>query len=118
MDDLCTFANLELITGGDPALDIDVLETFLTTSRDYIVALQVAHRENNNDAWQSHAHAMKGSCYNIGADSLAEICQTAQSHLNAPYDVRADILQKIENEFAVVERAAFHHIHKKKQPSS
>lgn len=110
-----TFKNLELITGGDPALDIDLLETFLTTSREYIAGMHAAHLENDDDDWQRQAHELKGSCFNIGADSLGEICENAQSHMGAPAAVRLEILQKIKKEFAGLEQAIFHLIDQKKR---
>ena len=110
-----TFKNLELITGGDPALDIDVLETFLTTSREYIAAMHTAHRENEHDVWQEQAHALKGGSFNIGADGLGTICADAQVQTDVPDIVRAEILQKIENEFAELEQAIIQLIDEKKR---
>ena len=108
-----TFKNLELITGGNPALDIDLLETFLTTSRDYIAAMHAAHRTNDHEDWQGQAHALKGSCFNIGADYLGEICETTQFQGEIAGALRSEILQKIENEFANLEQAIFQIIKEK-----
>ena len=110
-----TFENLTLIAGGNPELEIDLLETFLTVSREYIAGMQAAARANDSGAWQHQAHALKGSCLNIGADGLGDICQGASPNRMCQGHRARKILQKIESEFAGLEQAILHFIDEKRR---
>ncbi len=96
-----SFANLELITGGDPVLDIELLVSFLVTSREYVTNMAHAHKSDDADMWNREAHALKGGAFNLGADELGEMCQAAQSEAKSPR--RGEILEKIQKEFARLE---------------
>ena len=106
--------SLELITGGDPALDVELLEAFLLTSHDYIANLRAADKANDFESWQGDAHSMKGGCFNIGIDDLGEMCRTAESQAESPSAKRQEILQNIEKEFARVEAIVLAMIKEKK----
>lgn len=94
-----SFENLTLITGGDPALEVDLLETFLLTSREYIDRLHIANDTNDPEEWKKEAHGLKGGCYNLGADDLGKICEQAQKVAQESTAARGQVLQSIENEF-------------------
>ena len=97
--------NLAIITGGDPALDCDLLETFVLSSRDYLKTLQEAQAANNADLWQRTAHALKGGCFNLGINDLGALADMAQKQAQAAPPARAQILQSLNDAFAKLEPA-------------
>src|SRR5262245_56591445 len=103
MDKKCSFDNMRFITGGDPVLEIDLLETFLTTSREYIAKLHAANESDDVPAWSREAHGMKGGCFNIGAEYLGEMCLVAQRQAQESRTIRTRNLQAIQDEFARLE---------------
>ena len=109
-----TFDNLKLITGGDPKLDIEILNTFLTTSRQYIDDMRLADEANDSQAWIHESHALKGACFSIGVEKLGQMCQDAQSLGEASSTLRLEALRGIENEFTIVEKMIFDMIKEKK----
>lgn len=51
-----------------------LIETFLSDSEDRIRQLQRALADTDADSVRRQAHSFKGSCNNIGAERLAELC--------------------------------------------
>lgn len=66
-------AHLERYTGGDVALNREVLELFCGQAQDLITGLQRADREGDVQSWRAHAHALKGGARGIGAFHLGEL---------------------------------------------
>ncbi len=98
------FDNLKLITEGDPALELDLLETFLMTTRSYLDRLCSAHKANDRESWKHELHGMKGGCLNLGVYKLGEMCQAAQQYPPETEAGRSQALQSIQNEFARMEQ--------------
>ncbi|MCK2149990.1 MULTISPECIES: Hpt domain-containing protein [Marinobacter] len=81
--------------------EFDVLmRTFLYDSRERIASLKQAVSEQDAEALAHAAHSFKGSCINIGAPLLGELCRTAE---NAGKEQRLEkvpaIIDAIEEEF-------------------
>jgi len=56
-----------------------LIQTYLADSRDRIRSLREALKAGNADAFTKTAHSLKGSCINIGAPRLGELCQKAEA---------------------------------------
>jgi len=60
--------------------EFDVLiHTFLTDSRERIESLKLANSHQDADALAHTAHSFKGSCINIGAPHLGELCREVEA---------------------------------------
>lgn len=60
--------------------EFDVLmRTFLYDSRERIASLKQAVSDQDTEASVHAAHSFKGSCINIGAPRLGELCRAAES---------------------------------------
>lgn len=83
-----------------------LIETYLADSRERIRSLRHAFSAGDADAFARTAHSFKGSCINIGAPRLGELClqaETAGKESNLE-EVPA-LLDAIDREFQqVIER--------------
>ncbi|MBW4933710.1 Hpt domain-containing protein [Marinobacter sp. F4206] len=77
-----------------------LIHTFLNDSRERIAGLKQAVNGQDADALAHMAHSFKGSCINIGAPQLGELCRVAE---NAGKEQRLDdapaTVDAIESEF-------------------
>ena len=55
-----------------------LIETYLKDSRERIGSLREAMTSGDADAFAKAAHSFKGSCINIGAPHLGELCMKAE----------------------------------------
>lgn len=55
-----------------------LIQTYLADSRDRIRSLREALAAEDGDAFTKTAHSFKGSCINIGAPRLGELCLKAE----------------------------------------
>lgn len=81
--------------------EFDVLiHTFLTDSRERIESLKQALGQQDADALAHTAHSFKGSCINIGAPQLGELCREVESAgKNHELERAPAIIGAIESEF-------------------
>ncbi len=56
-----------------------LIHTFLTDSRERVAALKMALADQDPEALAQTAHSFKGSCINIGAPYLGELCREAET---------------------------------------
>ncbi|WP_111640541.1 Hpt domain-containing protein [Marinimicrobium alkaliphilum] len=87
---------LEEVMEGEFATLID---TFIRDSAERIAALQKALASRDAEAVRRAAHSFKGSCRNLGAIRLADLCQgmehqSAQGQLNGQENTLVDIQQE------------------------
>lgn len=84
--------------------EFDVLiQTYIIDSRDRIANLNAALAAGDADAFAKTAHSLKGSCINIGAPRLGELCQKAeQAGKASDLSSAAGLVKSIEGEFATV----------------
>ncbi|MFN2359506.1 MAG: Hpt domain-containing protein [Marinobacter sp.] len=85
--------------------EFDILiNTYINDSSDRIAHLRSALEQEDADRFSKSAHSFKGSCINIGAPKLGELCSEAEK---AGRDKRlgeaAAMVDAIENEFRQVE---------------
>ncbi|SFB01583.1 HPt (histidine-containing phosphotransfer) domain-containing protein [Azotobacter beijerinckii] len=80
-----------------------LLDTFLSDSEDRLQALRQAHEVRDAEALRRAAHSFKGSCGNLGATLLAELCrqleESARAGDLAPLPA---LLEQAEREFAII----------------
>jgi HPt (histidine-containing phosphotransfer) domain-containing protein len=80
-----------------------LIQTYLADSRDRIQALREALRADDSDAFAKTAHSFKGSCINIGAPRLGEICLKAEmAGKESRLEDAPGLLDDIDREFAQV----------------
>jgi len=80
-----------------------LIQTYLADSRDRIRSLREAQQAGNADAFTKTAHSFKGSCINIGAPRLGELCLKAEMAGKESRMVEATaLLDAIESEFQQV----------------
>lgn len=80
-----------------------LIQTYLADSRDRIRALREALKAEDSDTFAKTAHSFKGSCINIGAPRLGEICLKAEmAGKESRLGDAPDLLNDIDQEFAQV----------------
>lgn len=72
--DETTLDGLRELADGDPSFLIEVIQQFLHDGPGHMTAIQQAVSDGNADALMKAAHGFKGSCRNMGALSLGELC--------------------------------------------
>ena len=78
--DLEAVATLKEIMGDDFGL---LIETFVNDGTERLAALALELDQGNADAVRRSGHSLKGSCSNIGALRLAELCLLLETQGNA-----------------------------------
>jgi HPt (histidine-containing phosphotransfer) domain-containing protein len=96
--------SLREITGGAAALESELFQVFLHSSRECLATLRVARQTGDEETWKRQAHAFKGICFGLGAMQLGDLCKQAQDHHTASPADKLHLLTAIEEEFAQVER--------------
>lgn len=66
-------AHFAHMTGGDAALQAEVLALFRAQAPSWIVGL-----DPRNEAWRAVVHTLKGSARGVGFGALAEACEAAE----------------------------------------
>ena len=84
--------------------EFDVLiDTYLNDSRERIASLRLAIGEKDPQAFARTAHSFKGSCFNIGAPHLGELCLAAeQAGKEERMDEAPAMVDAVEDEFRTV----------------
>ena len=98
-EDVVDLTNLRLVTDGDPDLERELFDEFITSSVDLVTELE-AHcaGENSNEDWRKSAHALKGIAANLGASHLAEISKQGQEGAEKDLEWKVDLLGQIKQE--------------------
>ncbi|MGE6662162.1 Hpt domain-containing protein [Pseudomonas sp. NPDC077408] len=80
-----------------------LLDTFLVDSEERLRLLQAACRSGEAESLRQAAHSFKGSCSNMGAALLAELCrEMEESARRDQLDEAPVLIERIEREFAIV----------------
>lgn len=80
-----------------------LLDTFLTDSEERLLLLQSACRNGRGEDLRQAAHSFKGSCSNMGATLLAELCRELEEAARLEQlDEAPEWIERIEREFAIV----------------
>ncbi len=98
--DSCVLATLQDVMEAEyPAL----LDTFLADSEERLHLLQNACRSDRAEDLRQAAHSFKGSCSNMGAALLAELCRDLEEAARLEQlDEAPELIERIEREFAIV----------------
>lgn len=73
-----TLDGLRELGDGDPSFLIEVIRQFLHDAPDHMAAIQQAVTDMNAEALMKAAHGFKGSCRNMGALPLGELCYSLE----------------------------------------
>jgi len=83
--------NLREFTGGDKAVEAEILSIFIDNLNIDKAELIDAHSNKNYSKWNDVVHKIYGACAHIGADQLSEICNFAQDENSQ------DLIETIDN---------------------
>lgn len=106
LDDAVLDGLRELDRGGDGTFFRRVVEAYLADAPSRLGDLRRGVSEKDPARTARAAHALKGSCRNIGAKRLAALCETLE-RLGGKEGLHSagEILRQVEREFALVELA-------------
>jgi len=94
--------NLREMTDGDSEMEKELFEEFFLSSDACIAGLDANTAGGENEAWRKHAHALKGTALNLGAESLSAVCKHAQESHGASAEEKHAMLASIKAEYARV----------------
>ena len=97
-----TLDNLREMTGGDPSLEKELFEVYLSSSEECLKGLKLNNAPGKDEEWRTQAHAWKGMSLNLGAETLGKLCAEAQMNHLAPTEQKTAMLNAIEEEYARV----------------
>ena len=104
--DAATLDRLRDLGGDDPSFFIEVIQQFIHDGPGHVAAIQQAVAEANAEALMKAAHAFKGSCRNMGALPLAELCFTLEQKGRAGETENVKgVLTALDNEYERVQAA-------------
>lgn len=95
------YDHLRQYTGGDQALEAEVLGLFLETGRG---ALAEMRGSLDGPGWKPAAHRLKGAALAVGAWSLAELARRAEEAELTTAE-RADLLSDLETGLSAIQAA-------------
>lgn len=81
---------------------LELVNRFLSDGQDRIEKITAAIKANDSESLYIQAHGLKGSSRNMGADTLADICDQLESMgQSCDIDSPRTIVATLETEFAV-----------------
>lgn len=83
-------ARLDEVTGGDREFTLELVDLFLSDTRETLDRLAEAVAGRQRDALRREAHKMKGSAGNIGATRLAQFARELEQGATADLPDRLD----------------------------
>lgn len=90
MDRPLDLEHLRKFTGGDGALERDILNSFLTTARDFLATMG-----DSREAWRLATHSLKGSALGIGAAEIGGLARAAEGIDPADAAARAEAVAEL-----------------------
>jgi len=104
--DAATLDGLKELGGDDPSFLIEVIQQFLQDGPAHVAAIRQALLDVDANALMKSAHCFKGSCRNIGALPLGELCCTLEEKGRAgEVPMLEDVFTEIEHEYSRVQSA-------------
>jgi HPt (histidine-containing phosphotransfer) domain-containing protein len=76
-------AHLSRYTGGDPALNAEILQLFAGQSAELMLKLQSVLEARDLKGWKEITHSLKGAARGIGAFAMADAAANAEPALPA-----------------------------------
>jgi HPt (histidine-containing phosphotransfer) domain-containing protein len=96
--------NLREMTGGDKELEEELFRVFIESSAECLSALQSTCDVGQEADWRKQAHAWKGICYNLGAQSLGNLCKEAQDKNAAEKTEKLQLVGMLKKEYESVKK--------------
>jgi len=96
--------HLDRYTGGNRALNVEILQLFETQCREMLAKLEsLAAEAGDGKSWRETTHTLKGASRGVGAWALADAA--AEAEKIPPDDVRAllDVLHRIKSKSCAVQ---------------
>lgn len=81
--------HLSRYTGGDPALNAEILQLFYGQSIDLMKKLQDVLETRDLKEWKQITHSLKGAARSIGAFAMADAAANAEPALPTPDNAAA-----------------------------
>ncbi|EIK53946.1 MULTISPECIES: Hpt domain-containing protein [Pseudomonadaceae] len=98
--DSAVLVTLQAVMEGEYPL---LLDTFLADSEERLRLLRQAFQAGEGETLRRAAHSFKGSCSNLGAAALADLCCQLETLAREQRLVEAPaMIERIEREFAIV----------------
>lgn len=95
--------HLRQYTGGDPALERELVDLFLSHFAPVRTQLETARSARD---WKFAAHSLKGSARSIGAPRVAALAEQLDNMaFEVPTDIKARLLDELELTMAEFARA-------------
>ena len=70
---------LDEFTDGDPDAERQLINIFIDNLEMDLTALRDSFEKGDRDKWDNIVHKICGSCFHVGANALAQICDEAQA---------------------------------------
>jgi HPt (histidine-containing phosphotransfer) domain-containing protein len=91
--------HLSRYTGGDAALNAEILQLFANQSAELMMKLQTVLESRDLKGWKEITHSLKGAARGIGAFALADAAANAEPVEPAPDNLGAlNALQTLKQE--------------------
>ena len=104
--DPATLDSLRELSGDDPSFLIEVIQQFLHDGPAHVAAIRQSVVDGDAESLLKTAHTLKGSCRNMGALPLGELCFTMEQKGQAGETANLDdLLALLENEYKRVQLA-------------
>jgi HPt (histidine-containing phosphotransfer) domain-containing protein len=85
-----------------------LIETFIQDSNDRLEKLHSLIGSNDEDAIRRASHSFKGSCSNLGALELANLCAAIERNaLDRNFSSLANDVAELQQEFVIVKQKMF-----------
>ena len=98
--------DLLAMTGGDAALFVELLDTFLTDADQYLGELHAAVAADDPAALQRPAHSLKSNAMSVGATRLAELSRSLETDARTgSVPAARDRVAEVRDELALVRDA-------------
>lgn len=89
-------AHLELFTDGDLDTEKELLDLFFNEANSSLSCLKQSLADNDDDAWETAAHRLKGASENLGAAPLSKACEEAEDGYKENKTNKKKVLANIE----------------------
>lgn len=97
--------HLARYTGGDAALNAEVLNLFANQSAELIAKLHTVLQTRDLKEWKAITHSLKGAARGIGAFGFADAAANAEPVDPAPDNISAiEVLRALKHEADIVQR--------------
>ncbi len=94
--------NLRSMTDGDKELELALFQEFYSSTEENLRTMASNCSDGQNETWRTTAHALKGTCYNLGAHPMGDLCKKAQENPAASGADKKTLLDLLQAEYVKV----------------